>query len=197
VDRFVALLHEIQAAPRRVIELGCGDGAVGLELERRRFEVLGIDFSAEGLKWARKRAAELHSANTFRQVDLSQPLVPADELLCGTFESAVDARCLHCIALPDSRRQALQNVHRLLAPNGTFFVASMVGDPPAEFQPRFEVTTRSLLDSERRPYRHIATQQSLEQELGNAGFRLLARRHVPRQTEAEFDDVYLLAERLS
>lgn len=44
-------------APRRVLDLGCGNGALCAELRRRGYDVAGVENDAEGLELARRAAA--------------------------------------------------------------------------------------------------------------------------------------------
>ncbi|SMC53581.1 magnesium protoporphyrin IX methyltransferase [Rhizobium sp. RU36D] len=51
----------------RILDAGCGSGALSLELVERGADVLGIDLSAQMIAFARQRAMEQHAADRSRR----------------------------------------------------------------------------------------------------------------------------------
>jgi tRNA (cmo5U34)-methyltransferase len=114
-EGFAVLMELLPAAPRRVLDLGTGDGYT-LGLVRSMHpgaEGVGVDFSAEMLGLARERFAG-DSGVEIVEHDLDAPL-PA----LGTFDLVVSSFAIHhCV---DERKRALYGeVFELLEPGGRF-----------------------------------------------------------------------------
>ena len=60
LQRLKGLLQRIPHSPRRtkLLDLGCGDGTIGLFLARLGYQYVGIDISEAAIERARQRAAE-------------------------------------------------------------------------------------------------------------------------------------------
>lgn len=100
----------------RILEIGCGSGANLWMMAKEGFSTYGMDSSPKGLELARQYleekwgvAAELKKG--------SFTLLPYKD---GSFDAVVDVVSLQHINLEDSRT-ALQEIHRVLKPNGAFF----------------------------------------------------------------------------
>lgn len=93
----------------RVLDVGCGPGRVGLELQRRGHEVVGIDTSPEAIAVARERGlASVHVL----------PLEALDARF-GTFDTVVLAgNNLGLLGPPARGRRLLRRLHALTAPGG-------------------------------------------------------------------------------
>ncbi|MGK5089092.1 class I SAM-dependent methyltransferase [Bdellovibrionota bacterium FG-2] len=92
----------------------------------------------------------------------------------GEFDAILDGNCLHCI-LGEDRGKALREIHRVLRPNGIFFVSCICGPfTGGEGAPIFDPSTKSLLE-EGKTYRHMASAASIFGELEEAGFQELSR----------------------
>lgn len=72
VDGFLSAFDELVecAAPRTVLEVGCGPGDLSLRMARRGYEVLGTDLSDRMIRQARERAAAGRHAVRFDAKDL-------------------------------------------------------------------------------------------------------------------------------
>jgi SAM-dependent methyltransferase len=109
------LTELLPAAPRRVLDLGTGDGyTLGLiRSVHPEADGVGVDFSAEMLGLARERFAG-DSGVEIVEHDLDAPL-PA----LGTFDLVVSSFAIHhCV---DERKRALYGeVFELLEPGGRF-----------------------------------------------------------------------------
>ena len=115
MEGFGALMELVPAAPRRVLDLGTGDGYT-LGLVRSVYpgvEGVGVDFSAEMLGLARQRFAGGDGVEIVEH-DLDQPLPPL-----GRFDLVVSSFAIHhCV---DERKRALYGeVFRALEPGGRF-----------------------------------------------------------------------------
>jgi SAM-dependent methyltransferase len=107
----VALFKRYVGGPgRRVLDLGCRDGAL-TQAYLSGNEVVGVDADREALAEAEKLAIETHWA------DLDQPLLFAD----GTFDVVVAGELLEHLRDP---LRLVAEVRRVLRPRGTF-VASV------------------------------------------------------------------------
>jgi 2-polyprenyl-3-methyl-5-hydroxy-6-metoxy-1,4-benzoquinol methylase len=110
---FLALLPERP----RVLDLGCGPGYESMRLAREGAEVVGLDFSGESIRIARKRNPDLR----FEQADI----FTLDTSL-GTFDGILAAAIL--IHVPSERMEEfLRNVCVLLNPGGVLAVAYQGG----------------------------------------------------------------------
>ena len=89
----------------RVLDIGCGNGAIAAWLANAGFDVLGIDFAAASI--ARARASEEESNRLrFDEVDICEQ-VPSG----GPFDALFDRGCYH--GLPKGQRSA--NVRGVVA----------------------------------------------------------------------------------
>ena len=110
------------AAPgARVLELGCGTGALACMLAAQGFRVTAIDVSASAIQFARSMAARRSVAIEFEVGNVCDRVASA-----GHFDVVIDSHLLHCIAFPDERRRLLAGVSAALAPGGEFWVDTMV-----------------------------------------------------------------------
>jgi tRNA (cmo5U34)-methyltransferase len=129
-----ALAEFLPAAPRRALDLGCGDGRlIRLLLEARPEveEVVGIDLSPPMLERAREHFAG-DGRVTLARHDLLDPL---DGL--GRFDLVTSGFAIHHV--PDPRKQAVfAEVVALLQPGGTFANLEVVASPTPELQAAFE-----------------------------------------------------------
>jgi SAM-dependent methyltransferase len=126
------VLLEVLGRPRRVLDLGTGDGIV-LALVRSAWPdvaAVGLDFSATMLDAARARFAD-DDAVSIVEHDLDRPL---PEL--GEFDTVVSAFAIHHLA--DARKRELYaEVHALLAPGGRFVNLEHVASPTARLHRDF------------------------------------------------------------
>ncbi len=132
-EGFAALVELLPPAPRRVLDLGTGDGyTLGLvRAVRPGVTGVGVDFSAEMLGRARQRFAGERMVEIVEH-DLDHPL-PAS---LGRFDVAVSSFAIHhCV---DERKRALYGeVFRLLEPGGMFCNLEHVDSPTPELHEAF------------------------------------------------------------
>jgi len=98
--------------PGRAIDLGCGSGEMAIDLARRGFATVGVDWSERAIVRARARAAATGVAIDFRVGD-----VTALQGVTGPFDLIVDR--LVFMHMPGSRaKRAHASTVRLLAAPG-------------------------------------------------------------------------------
>jgi SAM-dependent methyltransferase len=98
------VVEERQARRGRALDVGCGAGAYSLYLAQQGYEVTGLDYLAEPILMAQKKAEEEGAAVRFLQADV---LSWAHD---GAFDLVLDSGCLHCLSAserPAYRRQLL------------------------------------------------------------------------------------------
>ncbi|MHC4759295.1 MAG: class I SAM-dependent methyltransferase [Planctomycetota bacterium] len=101
--------------PCRAIDLGCGAGNYAIYLASRGFEVTGIDFSSTAIKIAKENAKNKGIKCNLIVGDVLKDLSELEE----RFDFAYDWGLLHHL-LPEHREQYVENVSRLLNPNGKY-----------------------------------------------------------------------------
>lgn len=127
------LLDVVPPAPRRVLDLGCGDGEVIGRVSAARPPIAGVacDFSPEMLVRVRQRFAN-STAVTVVEHDLDDPL-PAD---WGSFDLVVSAFAIHHVV--DERKRALyREVFDVLEPGGMFCNLEHVASATPELHEEF------------------------------------------------------------
>jgi len=98
-------------AGRRVLEVGCGSGALSTYCALRGASVTGLDVSLEMLRLAQRRAELNGVADLTRFVDC--PVEVFDEP-DGSYDLVIGNQTLHHLEL----REAMGTISRLLAPGG-------------------------------------------------------------------------------
>jgi len=127
------LMELVPPAPRRVLDLGCGDGqVVGRVLEAHpAVEAVACDFSPEMLG----RALERFDGDPRVEIvahDLDDPLPEA----WGSFDAVVSAFAIHHVV--DTRKRALyREVFDRLDPGGVFCNLEHVASPTPELHEAF------------------------------------------------------------
>lgn len=102
----------------RVLDLGCGTGALSLQIRRRHPDarVTGLDPDPKALARARAKAARENAEIEWRQ-GFGDALPFAD----GSFERVVSSLMFHHLT-HDGRRGALTEITRVLVPGGRLLV---------------------------------------------------------------------------
>ncbi|MEM7115060.1 MAG: class I SAM-dependent methyltransferase [Chloroflexota bacterium] len=137
------------------LELGCGEGHYSRLLADRGYQVTGVDVSPTAIAWAEEKTAVSGHQIEFIVRDLTKPNLLSNR----AFDIIGDGNCLHCIIGAD-RATFLENVHRLLKPNGVFFISTKCSNSDED----------ELTEFEGKPYRFAPSLKNLHQELETAGF---------------------------
>ncbi|HKP76523.1 MAG TPA: class I SAM-dependent methyltransferase [Longimicrobiaceae bacterium] len=120
-----ALLSYLPAACGRVLEVGCGHGAITRHLAPRAESVLAIDLSPEMIRLARKLSAA-HTAIDYRVADVTTADLPD-----ASFDVVLSAATLHHLPLePTVRRLAAA-----LRPGGWLVIQDLVTRPGLRYLP--------------------------------------------------------------
>ncbi len=101
-------------APRKVLELGCGQGRNATYLAGRGCAVDAVDFSAEAIAWARERADAAAVAVRFQQCSIF-----AADIAPESYDLVYDSGCFHHLP-PHRRRDYADLVSAALKPGGSY-----------------------------------------------------------------------------
>jgi tRNA (cmo5U34)-methyltransferase len=133
-EGYETLMEFLPRTPRRVLDLGCGDGEVAARVVEAHpgVEVLACDFSPEMLQRARQRFDGSSVEVVEHDLDTSLPAA------WGTFDAVVSAFAIHHVV--DGRKRALYGeVHEHLSPAGVFCNLEHVDSPTPELHEAFLV----------------------------------------------------------
>lgn len=107
-----------EAQPARVLDLGCGVGAVSRHLRRRGYAVVGVDINSEALEEARRTATGV----SFYVRDVASPGgLEIDE---PPFDVVVCQLVLSIVGNDADRRRLLGNARHSLRPGGYFYLSA-------------------------------------------------------------------------
>jgi tRNA (cmo5U34)-methyltransferase len=127
------LMELLPPVPRRVLDLGCGDGQVvgRVVAANPEVEAVACDFSPEMLGRARERFDGVATVMVVEH-DLDDPLPSA----WGSFDAVVSAFAIHHVI--DERKRALyREVFELLEAGGVFCNLEHVASPTPELHEAF------------------------------------------------------------
>jgi tRNA (cmo5U34)-methyltransferase len=130
------LLEFLPPTPRRVLDLGTGDGRLlalvkaALTEHNSNVEAVAVDFSPAMLEAARQRFAE-DSSVTLIAHNLDNPL-PA----LGRFDAVVSCFAIHHL-LHERKRALYVEIHALLHPGGVFCNLEHVASPTPRLHEEF------------------------------------------------------------
>jgi SAM-dependent methyltransferase len=113
-----------------ILDAGCGTGENALFFAERGHDVTGIDFLAQPIECARRKAAERGLNATFLVMD-------ALELaqLTRTFDCALDSGLFHVFS-DDDRRRYVDGLAAVLKPGATLYMLCFSDAEPGEQGPR-------------------------------------------------------------
>ena len=100
----------------KLLNIGCAHGPDFLPF-RRGFDLYGVDFSREMLKFARKYSQKFNFAVELSLADISH-LPYSDE----TFDWALSVAAYHHVKGKEERQAALDELRRVLKPGGEAFI---------------------------------------------------------------------------
>ena len=116
-----------------VLDVGCGTGALTLELAGRGLHVLGVDLIAAAIDQARAKASanpKLAQRVEFRVADALQP-----SRLPGPFGAVVDSGFYHVFGTPE-RERFVNDLALALAGGARYYLLGFAFDSPYPFAPR-------------------------------------------------------------
>jgi tRNA (cmo5U34)-methyltransferase len=132
------LLDQIPLNPKRVLDLGTGDGRLLalVKLKKPQIEGIALDFSEPMLEQARKRFKNDKSVTVVKH-DFSFSL-PCSKL--GFFDVIISSLAIHHISDP-RKKQLYKEVFDLLNPQGVFFNLEHVSSPTQNLHLKFLAVT--------------------------------------------------------
>jgi len=104
-------------ARTRILDLGCGTGAIGTGLARRGFAATGVDLNAAAIA----AANALGSGARFLVGDVASEKGLDPSL--GAFDGVLCQLLLSVVGDPTDRSRALGNAHSVLVPKGRLFAS--------------------------------------------------------------------------
>jgi len=125
-----------------VLDVGCGEAAISLDLAGRGFTTVGLDLSPTAIELARAQAAERGLTNaTFEVADISN-----FDGYDGRFSTIVDSTLFHSIPV-ELREGYQQSIARAAAPGASYFVLvfDKAGMPDGPANPVTEDELRDIV----------------------------------------------------
>jgi tRNA (uracil-5-)-methyltransferase TRM9 len=154
--------------PGRLLNIGCAHGPDFLPF-KQGFELHGADFSTEMLKLAQKYSRKFKFMVSLVEADIRQ--LPYNS---ETFDWAIAVATYHHLKDEEDRLQALQELRRVLKPDGEAFVTVW-----NRWQPRFWFHRQHLLvpwqtrGKTLYRYYYLFSYHELERLVKKAGFEVL------------------------
>jgi len=152
----------------RLLNVGCAHGPDFLPF-KSDFELHGVDFSDEMLKFARKYAGKFNFKVTLVAAEVRRLPYP-DE----TFDWAISVATYHHIKGGEERLKTLQELRRILKPGGEAFITVW-----NRWQPRFWLQRKEVAvpwrvrDRTLNRYYYLFSYGELEGLVKKAGFQIL------------------------
>jgi ubiquinone/menaquinone biosynthesis C-methylase UbiE len=152
----------------RLLNIGCAHGPDFLPF-KQDFELYGVDFSTEMLKFARRYSAKFNFSVSLSVADVRHLPYP-DE----TFSRAISVATYHHIKGKEERLKSLQELRRVLKSGGEAFITVW-----NRWQPRFWFRRKEITVPWRRKdktlyrYYYLFSYHELEKLAKKAGFEVL------------------------
>jgi tRNA (cmo5U34)-methyltransferase len=163
LDVLLRVLRFAPKPPRRVLDLGCGDGlllAAVLEAFPQA-EGVGVDYSPPMLEQARTRLAALGARAAAAEADLATPAWR--DAVQGPFDAVVSGFAIH--HLPDDRKCTLyREIFDLLADPGTFVNCEHVASATPRVEEMFDDAMTEHLWRRRRDRGEDVTLEQVRKE---------------------------------
>ena len=152
----------------RLLNVGCAHGPDFLPF-RQHFELHGVDFSAKMLEFARKYSRKFDFTVSLAEADVGS--LPYHD---ATFDWAISVATYHHIKGEDERASSLQELRRVLKPDGEAFITVW-----NRWQPRFWFSRKEVAVSWRTKaetlyrYYYLFSYPEIEKLAGKVGFKIL------------------------
>ena len=165
--------RELEAlAPRwrqgKLLNIGCAHGPDFLPFQQS-FELYGVDFSTEMLKFAQKYSEKFHFTVSLAVADVRYLPYPEE-----TFDWAISVATYHHLKGKEERLKALRELGRVLKPGGEAFITVWNrGQPRFWFRRREIVVPWRTRDKTLHRYYYLFSYGELEKLVKRAGFELL------------------------
>jgi tRNA (uracil-5-)-methyltransferase TRM9 len=165
--------HELETLAKRwqkgrLLNLGCAHGPDFVPF-RKNFELYGVDFSGNMLRFALKYSKKYKFSVGLSQADIR--FLPCSD---DTFDWAIAVATYHHIDNRQERLQALLELQRVLKPGGEAFITVW-----NKWQPRFWLKSKNILvpwrtrDKIINRYYYLFSYSELEQMARKAGLEVL------------------------
>ena len=171
-----------------ILELGCGDGNLSIELAKKGFNVYGIDISPTAINWAKEKAVENNVKADFRIGNVTD--LPYEN---DFFDIVVDGHCLHCI-IDDDRKLFLENAMRVLKKGGMLVVMTMAGEISEKMKDQFDPVPK-YLSINGLAGRYIGDVEDIVEEIESCGFHILYKEVTTPKNEEDQGMLLLLGEK--
>ena len=152
----------------KLLNIGCAHGPDFLPF-KQSFDLYGVDFSTEMLRFARKYAQKFNLVLNLSMADVGY-LPYGDE----TFDWAISVATYHHIRSKENRQTALNELRRVLKPGGEAFITVW-----NRWQPRFWFSSKEVDVPWRTKgktlhrYYYLFSYRELERLVEKAGFEVL------------------------
>jgi len=152
----------------KLLNIGCAHGPDFLPF-KHGFDLYGVDFSAEMLKFARKYSQKFNFAVNLSLADVRH--LPYSD---ATFDWAISVATYHHVKGREERQAALNELRRILKPGGEAFITVW-----NRWQPRFWFSGREVVVPWRKRnktlyrYYYLFSYLELEKQARKAGFKVL------------------------
>lgn len=115
--KIIAKVKKYLSAGDTVLDYGCATGSIALEIANTARAVHGIDLSSKMIELARRKAEE----RKIKNIEFTHVPIFNESLKEGSFDLILAFSILHLLEDPV---QAVDRIHQLLKPGGTFISAT-------------------------------------------------------------------------
>lgn len=134
---FALLLAKHGRLVKTILDLGAGPGTTAIALAELGYQVTASDISATAIATAKQRAGKMAGFIQWRVDDILRTALSA------RFDLIYDRGCFH-ILKPELRERYVEQIKRLLQPNGFLFIKTFSKNEPGDWGPhRFEINELS------------------------------------------------------